>query len=116
MANLHLPSLARSEMAGWPFCVQGWQEGVSMGTEWMSAADVVEVYGISRSHVYGLVNRDAIPHARFDGKLIFNRADLDTWVRAPRLPTREVKPAAMPVESGKRGANRKPGSARDLWT
>lgn len=41
------------------------------------AKDVAERYGVSRAHVYNLVERGELPHRRIGGAIRFNLAEVD---------------------------------------
>lgn len=48
------------------------------------AKDVARKYGVSRAHVYNLVERGEIPHRKVGTAIRFNMDEVDEWM--PRQP------------------------------
>jgi excisionase family DNA binding protein len=57
----------------------------------LTAKQVADMLGLSRSKVYDLANRSVLPSYRFDGALRFDEADVAAFKAACR-----VAPATMP--------------------
>lgn len=49
---------------------------------WLDAAETAEYLRCPRSRVYALVSAKRIPHHKDGSRLLFNRDELDRWVRA----------------------------------
>jgi excisionase family DNA binding protein len=49
---------------------------------WLGAKDAAAHLGCSVHRVYRLTSERRIPHEHEGGRLVFNRNDLDAWVRA----------------------------------
>jgi excisionase family DNA binding protein len=48
---------------------------------WMSAATAADYLDWPKQRVYKLSASGDIPHVKHAGRLLFNRGDLDTWLR-----------------------------------
>ncbi len=58
--------------------------------EVLTSDEVAKYMGISRSHLYKLTMRQEIPHYKPTGKLCyFNRAEVEAWLQANRVDTKE---------------------------
>lgn len=63
------------------------------GREYLSVADVVELYGVSRSFAYGL--KRFVPHFKFGG-LKFRRLDIERFLELERKVVPQLREAAKP--------------------
>lgn len=72
----------------------------------ITLAEAASYMGISKSYLYKLTHRRAIPHYKPQGKMIyFNRAELDQWLLSNRVATdAEIneRAAAFTLKTGKR--------------
>lgn len=50
--------------------------------------------GYSKGHLYRLTCSRRIPHSKRDRKLYFDKAELDAWLTAERIPTQAQTEAA----------------------
>lgn len=55
------------------------------------AKDVAAKYGVSRAHVYNLVERGEIPHRKIGNAIRFNLDEVDEWMRAQSVAAAESK-------------------------
>jgi len=46
-----------------------------------TAKDVATRYGVSRAHVYNLVEQSDVPHRRIGNAIRFNLGEVDEWMR-----------------------------------
>jgi excisionase family DNA binding protein len=51
-------------------------------SRWLNAVQAAEHLGCSKHRIYTLVSTRRIPHEHEGGRLLFDRAELDAWVRA----------------------------------
>jgi excisionase family DNA binding protein len=49
---------------------------------WLGVEQAAEYLACPRSRLYRLVHLDRIPHEHEGARLLFNREDLDAWIRA----------------------------------
>lgn len=53
---------------------------------WFDARGAAEYIGVSVQRVRNLTAKRAIPHARQDGRVLYDRDALDRWLEAKSLP------------------------------
>jgi excisionase family DNA binding protein len=57
-------------------------ESGNEGTYTAQAKDVAARYGVSRAHVYNLVDRGEIPHRKIGTAIRFNMDEVAAWMKA----------------------------------
>lgn len=64
-------------------------EGASLNTkEVLTTKDVCQMTGFSKSYLYKLTSRRAIPHYKPSGKVVFfNRHEVEAWLQSNRVST-----------------------------
>lgn len=50
-------------------------------TKWMTAEETAEYLGLSTKGIYNRASANKIPFHRIDGRMRFDRDELDRWVR-----------------------------------
>jgi excisionase family DNA binding protein len=60
----------------------GSQAPATEGSPWLGVDDAATYLGCPRSRIYALVSARRIPHCRDGSRLLFDRTELDAWVRA----------------------------------
>jgi excisionase family DNA binding protein len=58
----------------------GGDVGESCGSPWMNVATAAGYLDWSRQRLYKLTAQGAIPHYKQEGRLLFNRQELDQWL------------------------------------
>jgi excisionase family DNA binding protein len=58
----------------------GGEAGETTGSPWMSVATAAAYLDWPRQRLYKLTAQGAIPHCKHDGRLLFNRQELDQWL------------------------------------
>lgn len=53
-----------------------------MVSPWMNAQHAAEYLDFPLERLYKLTHRKAIPHHKQDGRLLFHRGELDTWMQS----------------------------------
>lgn len=57
-------------------------EGLPRVHEWISVKEVAALFGISEWTVYNFTKRpDPMPHGRVGRRIVFNKAEIESWVR-----------------------------------
>ena len=65
------------------------QKSDAVNKVWLSAREAAQYLSLSRSQFYRLVRLGDIPaYQPTEGKLLFNRAELDDWVKRSRRETK----------------------------
>ena len=64
----------------------GQEAGESTTSPWLSASSAASYLDWPLQRVYKLTAQGAIPHYKHDGRLLFNKRDLDQWLRDFRAP------------------------------
>ena len=54
---------------------------------WMSTANAAAYLDIPKARLYKLTAQGGIPHYKQDGRLLFNRHELDDWLAQFRQPS-----------------------------
>lgn len=54
--------------------------GETTGSPWMNVATAAAYLDWPRQRLYKLTAQGAIPHYKHDGRLLFNRQELDQWL------------------------------------
>jgi excisionase family DNA binding protein len=63
---------------------------------WMTVAEAAQYLRVGTSRIYKLTAADEIPHCKQDGRLYFDREELDAWMREHRRgPSVEVPQQAV---------------------
>lgn len=65
--------------------------GMDPVSPWLTVGEAAEYLRWPKSRVQKLTAAKAIPHAKHEGRVLFNRGELDVWLRdfheGPRLPS-----------------------------
>jgi excisionase family DNA binding protein len=48
---------------------------------WLTVSQAVDHLGLSSNSIRALIKRKRIPHYRVEGRILFDRGELDQWVR-----------------------------------
>jgi excisionase family DNA binding protein len=65
----------------------------------LTAKQVAEMLGLSRSKVYELASSAKLPSYRFDGALRFESSDVETFITASRVRPSPMPTARQPLRS-----------------
>ncbi len=57
------------------------RESVEPASGWLGVEEAAEYIACPKSRLYRLVHLARIPHEHEGARLLFNRADLDEWIR-----------------------------------
>jgi excisionase family DNA binding protein len=60
--------------------------GERESSRWLGVREAAEHLGCSRHRVYTLVSEQRIPHQHEGRRVVFDKAELDRWVRAGGAP------------------------------
>ncbi len=64
--------------------------------ELLTYAEAGELLGLKLSTLYAMVSRRQLPHVRLGGRLVrFDRAELESWIAARRVPVAPGKAEAQ---------------------
>lgn len=69
----------------------------------------VEVTGLKKPTIYGMVQRREIPYMKKGKRLYFKRAELESWIESGRQSTRaeiEAKTSTIKIGNGRKGRGR----------
>ena len=56
-------------------------DSLARSAEWLTVAQAAVHLQTSQNGIRALVKRDKIPHHRAGGRILFDRGELDAWVR-----------------------------------
>lgn len=86
------------------------KKAVTADKEWLNRLETQEYLGISKPGLYGLVNRKTIPNTKVNGRLMFNKTDLDVWLsNGKRLTIDEIGNDAVSKAATTMNGGRKNG-------
>lgn len=51
----------------------------------LDVAAVASYINVSQTKIYRLVNANQIPHFRIDTKILFDKSDVDIWIKSKKV-------------------------------